>query len=118
LWVYGGRTRVILTDWDRAMADDASEQGDLAAIRARCEMNYLVASQPKFAHNPLVIAAVASAKASEAAFHAAAAKADAAPWFLMYGAHCHVRETCAALDRDQAALRAALQCAEAAAAAA
>jgi hypothetical protein len=95
------------------MADDGSEDGNLDAIKARCEMNYLVAGQPKFARNPLVNAAVASAKASEAALHAAVAKADAAPWFLMYGAHCRVREVHAELDRAHAALRATLESAQA-----
>jgi hypothetical protein len=99
------------------MADDGSAEGDLAAIKARCEMNHLVAGQPKFARNPQVIAAAAGARASEAAFYAAVAKADAAPWFLMYGASCHVREVHAELDRAHAALRAALDGAEAVAAA-
>jgi len=95
------------------MADDGSEDGELAAIKARCALNLVVASQPKFARNPLVIAAVETAKASEAALDAAVAKADAAPWFLLYGAHCHVREVCAELDRAHAALRAALASADA-----
>jgi len=98
------------------MADDGSEAGDLAAIKARCELNYLVASQPKFARNPRVIAAVATAKASEAALYAAVAKADAAPWFLTYGAYYHVREVNSELDKAHAALRAALEYAEAEAA--
>jgi len=99
--------------WDAAMADDAGETGELAAIKARCQLNYVVAGQAKFARNSLVSAALANAKAIEAALDAAAAKADAAPWFLLYGAYCRVREVCAELDKALMELRAALDCAEA-----
>jgi hypothetical protein len=51
-----------------------SRDADLVAIKARFESNYaLVASAPKIASNPLVIAALANAKASEAALYAALA---------------------------------------------
>jgi hypothetical protein len=111
--MFPAQAHVTPNRWDAAMADDGSADGELVAIKARCQLNYLVASQPKFARNPLVIAAVETAKASEAALDAALAKAEAAPWFLLYGAYCRVREVCAELDRALTALRAALECAEA-----
>jgi len=94
------------------MTDNRSEEADLTAIKARCALNYIIASQPKFARNPRVIAAVADAKASEAALDAAVAEADAEPWFRMYGAYRHVLDVCAELDKSHAALRAAFEYAE------
>lgn len=49
-----------------------SSDPDLAAMKARYELNYrLIDSDPKLASSPIVIAALATAKASEAAFYAA-----------------------------------------------
>ena len=48
---------------------------DLAAIKARYESHYaLVTDDPKIASDPVIIAALAKAKASEVAFYAAVEK--------------------------------------------
>jgi hypothetical protein len=48
------------------------KDADLAAIKARYESNYaLITNDPKIANDPVIIAALAKAKASEAAFYAA-----------------------------------------------
>jgi hypothetical protein len=47
------------------------KDADLAAIKARYESNYaLITNDPKIANDPVIIAALAKAKASEAAFEA------------------------------------------------
>jgi predicted Zn-dependent protease with MMP-like domain len=51
---------------------DTTKEADLAAAKARMEMNYAIASHPKFAGNPIVSAALANAKANDAAFRKAA----------------------------------------------
>jgi hypothetical protein len=94
------------------MPDTRTKDADLAAIRARCELNYTVAGHPKFAGNQIVMAALATAKASEAAFLAAVAEADAARGFRIWSAYRHCREACAAADSAHAALRAAIEIAE------
>jgi hypothetical protein len=48
------------------------KDADLAAIKARYESNYaLITNDPKIANDPVIVAALAKAKASEAAFYAA-----------------------------------------------
>ena len=48
------------------------KDADLAAIKARYKSNYaLITNDPKIANDPVIIAALAKAKASEAAFYAA-----------------------------------------------
>jgi hypothetical protein len=80
------------------MLDARTKEADLAAIRARCELNYIIASHPKFAGNRIVLAALANAKASEAAFIAALAQADASRGIRIFGAYRHCRQACAAAD--------------------
>jgi hypothetical protein len=94
------------------MSDTRTKEADLAAIKARCELNYTVASHPMFASNPIVIAALANAKASDAAFLAAVAEADAARGFRIWSTYRHVRQAGAASDSAHAALRAAIESAE------
>jgi hypothetical protein len=51
------------------------KDADLTAIKARYESNYaLITNDPKIANDPVIIAALAKAKASEAAFYAALEK--------------------------------------------
>src|SRR6516225_150184 len=95
-----------------AMSDIRTKEADLAAARARCELNYAVASHPKFAGNQMVMAALANAKASEAAFLAALAEADAARGFRRWSTYRHCRQACAATDRAHATLRSTVEIAE------
>jgi hypothetical protein len=90
-----------------------TKQADLAAIKAWFELNYALASQPKLADNPVVIAALANAKASETAFIAAVAEADAARGFRIWSTYRHVRQVSAQPDSAHAALRAVIESAEA-----
>jgi hypothetical protein len=70
----------------KLMPDSRTKDADLAAIKARFESNYaLIASDSKIASNPIVIAAHANAKASEAALYAALADVDAKRNFLRVG---------------------------------
>src|ERR1700737_1212597 len=94
------------------MSDARTKEADLAAIKARCELNCTVASHPTFASNPIVIAALANAKASDTAFLAAVAEADAARGFRIWSTYRHVRQACAASDSAHVALRAAIESAE------
>jgi hypothetical protein len=94
------------------MPDSRTKDADLAAIKARCELNYTIASHPKFADDQIVMAALANAKASETAFLAAVAEADVARGFRIWGAYRHCRQECAAADSAHAALRAAIESAE------
>jgi len=96
------------------MSDPRTKDADLAAIKARYEFNYaLVASNPKIADNPLVIAAVTNSKASYAAFLAALAEVEAErSLFRMWRTHRHFRQACAAADSAHAALRFAIESAE------
>jgi hypothetical protein len=94
------------------MMSDRTKEADLAAIKARCELNYAIAQHSKVANNPIVIAAFASAKASEAAFLAAVAEADAARGLRIWRAYRHVRQACAAAGNAQDALCAAIETAE------
>jgi len=94
------------------MSNIRTKEADLAAIKARCELNYTIANHPKFSSNPIVKAALANAKASEAAFLAAVAEADAARGFRIWSTYRHVRETCVVADEAHAALRAVVELAE------
>jgi hypothetical protein len=96
----------------RAMPDAQTKDADLAAIKARCDLNYTIASDPKFAGNRIVMAALNNAKASEAAFLAAVAEADTARGFRIWGAYRHCRQACAAVDSAHATLRATIESAE------
>lgn len=72
-----------------------------------------VVSRPLIASHVLVIAAVANAKAAETAFYAAVAEADSAKGVIQtWRTYRHVRDTCAAVDKAHAQLRAAVQIAE------
>jgi hypothetical protein len=82
------------------MPDTRTKEADLAAVKARMEMNYAVARHPKFAGNPTVAAALANAKASDAAFLAALAEVDAERnSFRMRRTHRHFRQACEAADK-------------------
>jgi hypothetical protein len=88
------------------MTDARTKAADLAAIKARWELNYAVANHPMFAGNPLVAAALANAKANDAAFLAALAEVEAERnFFRMWKTHRHFRQACAAADRGHATLR-------------
>jgi hypothetical protein len=77
------------------------------------ELNYSIASQPNFAGNPLVAAALANAKASDAAFFAALAEVEAERnLFRVWRTHRHFREACAAADNAHATLRGLVEIAE------
>lgn len=97
-----------------AMSGTRTKEADLAAMKAGYEFNYaLVASNPKIAGNPLVIAAVANSKASYTAFLAALAEVEAErSFFRIWRTHRHFRQTCAAADSAHAALRFAIESAE------
>jgi hypothetical protein len=95
------------------MPDNPTKEADLAAVKARMEMNYAIAGHPQFAGNPIVSAALANAKASDAAFLTALAEVEAERnFFRMWKTHRHFREACAAADQAHAALRAAIESAE------
>ena len=90
----------------RPMTNDiTTKQADAAKVW--CELNYAIASHPKFADNPVVIVALANAKASEATFIAAAAEADGRSWDPHR--EPHVRQVSAAIESAHAALRAAIE---------
>ena len=95
------------------MPDNPSKARDLAAIKAGWELNYTIARQPNFAGNRIVQAALANAEASDAAFLAAVAEADAAHGFRIIKTYRHVRRTAASSEKAHAALRAAIERAEA-----
>lgn len=91
-----------------------SEQAaDLAALKAGWELNYAIASHPNFASNRIVQAALANAKASDAAFLAAVAEADTARGFRIIKTYRHVRRTAALSEKAHATLRVAIERAEA-----
>ena len=89
-----------------------AKEADLAAIVAQCEVNFAVASHPNFANDAIVIAALASAKASLTAFVAAVKDADAARGFRRLSAFGNVRRASAACDVAQRTLIAAVRTAE------
>ena len=93
---------------------DTTKEADLAAIKARIEINYAVANHPMFAGNPIVIAALANAKANDAAFFAALAEVEAdRSFFRAWSTRRHFLQACAAADKAHAALRASIEIAEA-----
>jgi hypothetical protein len=90
-----------------------TKEADLAAAKARMKMNYAVANHPQFAGNPIVAAALANAKASDAAFFSALAEVEAERSFLrMWRTHRHFRQVCAAADQAHEALRVAVTISE------
>jgi hypothetical protein len=86
---------------------------DLAAIKARFESNYaLVTNDPKLANDSVIIAALAKARASEAAFYAALDSVEAKSNFLWrWGAFRRFRQTAIAAEKAQDKLRAAIKAA-------
>jgi tetratricopeptide (TPR) repeat protein len=95
------------------MSMSDTKAADLAAIRARWELNYSVARHPMFAGIPLVAAALANAKACDAAFLAALAEVEAERnLFRMWSTHRHFRQACAASDKAHATLREVIGIAE------
>ena len=88
-----------------------SKDADLAAIKTRYESDYaLIASDPKIVNDPLVIAAIANAKASDAAFYAALEDVEAKRNFLhRWNTYRHFRQTSVAAEKAHDALRAAVE---------
>ena len=99
----------------KLMPNSRTKDADLAAIKARFESNYaLIASDSKIASNPIVIAALANAKASEAALYAALADVDAKRNFFRVGlTHRRFRQAGVAAEKAHDALRAAIEIAKA-----
>ena len=65
------------------------KDADLAAIKARYESNYaLITNDPKIANDPVIIAALVKAKASEAAFYAALERAVLVGCVTVGPCHC------------------------------
>ena len=86
---------------------------DLAALKTRYESNYaLVTNNPKIASDPVIIAALAKARASEAAFYAALDSVEAKSNFLWrWGAFRRFRQTAIAAEKAHDKLRAAVEAA-------
>jgi hypothetical protein len=86
---------------------------DLAALKARYESNYaLVTNNPKIASDPIIIAALAKAKASEASFYAALENVEANSNFLSrWGAFRRFRQAAIAAEKAHDKLRAAVEAA-------
>jgi hypothetical protein len=86
---------------------------DLAAIKARFESNYaLVTNDPKIAGDPVIIAALAKAKASAATFYAALESVEANSDFLWrWGAFRRFRQAAIAAEKAHDKLRAAVEAA-------
>jgi hypothetical protein len=81
---------------------------DLAAIKARYESNYaLITNDPKIANDPVILAALAKAKASEAAFCAAVENVEAKGNLLRrWGAFRRFRQAAMAAEKAHDKLRA------------
>lgn len=90
-----------------------SGNADLAAIKARYESNYaLITNDPKIANDPVIIAALAKAKASEAAFYAALENVEAKSNLLRrWGAFRRFRQAAIAAEKAHDKLRAAVKAA-------
>jgi hypothetical protein len=88
-----------------------SRDADLAAIKARYESDYaLIAGDPKIANNPRIVAALAKAKASDAAFYAALEDAEAKRNFLRrWNTYRHFRQASVTAEKAHDALRAAVE---------
>jgi hypothetical protein len=86
---------------------------DLAALKTRYESNYaLVTNNPKIASDPVVIAALAKAKASEVSFYAALEHVEANSNFLWrWGAFRRFRQAAIAAEKAHDKLRAAIEAA-------
>ena len=89
------------------------KDADLAAIKARYESNYaLITNDPKIANDPVIIAALAKAKASEAAFYAALENVEAKSNLLRrWGAFRRFRQAAIAAEKAHDKLRAAVKAA-------
>ena len=87
------------------------KDADLAAIKARYESNYaLITNDPKIANDPVIIAALAKAKASEAAFYAALENVEAKSNLLRrWGAFRRFRQAAIAAEKAHDKLRAAVK---------
>jgi hypothetical protein len=91
----------------------SSKDADLAAIKARYESEYaLIANDPKIANNPVVSAALAKAKASEAAFCAALENVEATNFLRRWTAFRRFRQASIAAEKAHDKLRAAVKTAE------
>ncbi len=87
---------------------------DLAAIKSRYESECALVTGPKIANNSVVIAALANAKASAAAFYAALENAEAKRTFLgRWGAFRRFRQASMAAEKAHDKLRATVETAEA-----
>ena len=86
---------------------------DLAALKTRYESNYaLVTNNPKIASDPVIIAALAKAKASETSFYAALENVEANSNFLSrWGAFRRFRQAAIAAEKAHDKLRAAVKAA-------
>jgi hypothetical protein len=84
---------------------------DLAAIKARYESNYaLITNDPKIANDPVIVTALAKAKASETAFYAALENVEAKSNFLhRWGAFRRFRQAATAAEKAHVKLRAAVK---------
>jgi hypothetical protein len=87
------------------------KDADLAAIKARYESNYaFVTNDPKIANDPVIVAALAKARASEAAFYAALENVEAKSNFLRrWGAFQRFRQAAIAAEKAHDKLRAAVE---------
>src|SRR5271170_5394121 len=90
-----------------------SRDADLAAIKARYESEYALITGPKIANNPVVIAALANAKASATAFYAALENVEAKRTFLRrWSAFRRFRQAAIAAEKAHDKLRTAIKTAE------
>ena len=89
------------------------KDADSAALKARYESNYaLVTNDPKIASDPVIIAALAKAKASEVAFYVALENVEAKSNFLWrWGAFRRFRQAAIAAEKAHDKLRAAVKAA-------
>jgi hypothetical protein len=96
--------------WARGRIMPSFKDADLAAIKARYESNYaLITNDPKIAKDPVIIAALAQAKASEAGFYAALENVEAKSNLLRrWGAFRRFRQAAIAAEKAHDKLRAAV----------
>ena len=89
------------------------KDADLAAIKARYESNYaFVTNDPKIANDPVIVAALAKARASEAAFYSALENVEAKSNFLRrWGAFRRFRQAAIAAEKAHDRLRATVKAA-------
>ena len=113
-WQTQGDRIIISHGWARGDEFMPSfRDADLAAIKARYESNYaLITNDPKIANDPVIIAALAKAKASEAAFYAALENVEAKSNLLRrWGAFRRFRQAAIAAEKAHDKLRAAVKAA-------